>query len=43
METALNTDERKTLAEFLKKPRFMKADLPSLDKFYQGPYDRLKE
>ncbi len=43
METALNTDERKTLAGFLKKPRFTRDDFPALDKFYKGPYDRLTE
>ena len=42
-ETALSADERKTLADFVKKPRFTKADFPALEKFYEGPYDRLTE
>ena len=42
-ETALTAQEQKTFAEFLKKPRFTRADFPDLEKFYKGPYDRLSE
>lgn len=42
-ETALTAEERKIYVGFYKKPRFTKADLPALDKFYSTIYDKLTE
>jgi len=42
-ERRLSAAERKQLAAFLQKARFTKSDFAELDRFYQGPYDRLTD
>lgn len=42
-ETALTPAELKIFVDFMKKPRFTRADFTALDEFYKGPYDRLTE
>ena len=42
-EKALNASERKEYARFLRMLYFTKAEFGPLERFYEGPYDRLTE
>jgi hypothetical protein len=43
LETKLTKEDAATYRAILEKDYFAKADFPMLDKFYQGPYDKLTE
>lgn len=42
-EPSLSEAERKEFAALIARERFTKADFPSLERFYGGPYDKLSE